>query len=429
MNNTQDLLIQNDILPLFDYTLNADSKSVLADILQKPLSSIAEIKVRQSIIQQIINCKPLWDEYSYSKIEYTDTYKFLSFFAVEDLKPKEYLIYRFKKQKRNILEGEYMQLIPYLYNLEMMIKDKIDINAFPKKYQDDLKFIINFITSFKPKHYKSKISKDKFGYKSIQQLNTIVSDKRRTGDTAVFFGKLNLFEAYISIAKAISKNNYQFVELNEDRIFKLSEFYHPLLSNPVKNNIDLVDNIALITGANMSGKSTLLKSLGLCVYLSHLGLAVPATKGSIPFYDSISIQINHSDDLKNGYSHFMNEIIKLKDVVQQANEGKRCFAVFDELFKGTNYEDALAISVKTVVGLEKFDTSTFFISTHITELKNKLEITKVNYSPYYIDCEIHNDTPTFSYVLKRGWSNLKIGKLLFKKESLNDLLGTYDVNH
>lgn len=424
MNNTHDLLIESDILPLFDYTLNADSKSVLADILRKPLPTIADIKFRQSIIQQIINCKPLWNEYVYNKIDYTDTYKFLSYFSIDDLKPREYLIYWFKKQKRNILEGEYIQLIQYLSKLEKIIKDNIDIKAFPKKYQEDLWFIINFITSFKPKHYKSKINKDKFGYKSVQQLNRIVSDKRKTGDTITFFEKLNLLEAYISIAKAISKNKYQFIVLNEERIFKLSEFYHPLLVNPVKNSIDLVDNIALITGANMSGKSTLLKSLGLCVYLSHVGLAVPAAEGSIPFYDSIAIQINHSDDLKNGYSHFMNEIIKLKDVVQQASEGKRCFAVFDELFKGTNYEDALAISVKTVLGLGKFDTSTFFISTHIAELKNKLEIHHVNCSPYYIDCEIELDTPTFSYVLKKGWSNLKIGQLLFRKEGLNELLSS-----
>jgi len=151
-------------------------------------------------------------------------------------------------------------------------------------------------------------------------------------------------------------------------------------------------------------------------------LAMPASAGTIPFYDNVSIQINHSDDLKNGYSHFMQEIIKLKNVVNQAHEGKRCFAIFDELFKGTNYEDALVISVKTIKGLQKFVTSTFFISTHIIELRQKIAEANVQVSPYYIDCKIVEETPAFSYVLKTGWSNLQIGQLLFNKEGLNSLL-------
>lgn len=424
MNNVKDLLIQEDVLPLFDYTLNEDSKSVLAEILQKPLSSIAQIELRQSIINQIISSKTLWQEYDYSKIEYIDTYKFLSYFPIDDLKPKEYLIYWFNKQKRNILQGEYIQLIQFFFKLEKLINDNLDIKAFPDKFKEDLWFLVSYISSFKPKYYKSKILKKKFGYKSIQQLNAIVSEKRKNGDTVLFFEKLNLFEAYISIAKATYTNNYHFLKLNDSGVFKLFDFYHPVLPHPVKNSMDLGDNIALITGANMSGKSTLLKSMGICIYLSHLGLAVPAKGGSIPFYNSITIQINHSDDLKNGYSHFMNEIVKLKEVVQQAKEGKSCFAIFDELFKGTNYEDALEISSKTVAGIEKFKTSNFFISTHITDLKNKLEEANVNYSPYYIDCKIDEGTPQFSYNIKEGWSNLKIGQLLFNKEGLNDLLDT-----
>lgn len=419
MNNTQDLLLEKDILPLFDYTLNPDSKFVLSQLLQKTLPSVEEIRNRQSIIQQIIASKSLYHDYHYPKIEYTDSHKFLCYFPIEDLKKKEYIIYLLQKNKKNILLGEYMQLIYFLAKIEQQLKDNIDLKLFPKKYQEDLRFILNYLASFKPRQHKSKISKNKFGYKSVQGLNTIVSQKRKNGDTLLFFEKLNLFETYISIAKAIKTHDFHFAEMDASSL-KLEDLYHPLLTNPVKNNVEIIDSVILITGANMSGKSTLLKSLGLCVYLSHLGLAIPASAGRIPFYDSISIQINHSDDLKNGYSHFMNEIIKLKEVVHQAHEGKRCFAVFDELFKGTNYEDALAISVKTITGLQKFATSTFFISTHIAELEHKLASAKV--SPYYVDCEIKNETPIFLYKLKSGWSKLQIGQLLFRKEGLNDLL-------
>lgn len=321
-----------------------------------------------------------------------------------------------------MLLGEYTQLIYFLAKLEQLVKENLVLKKFPKTYQDDLRFIVNYIASFNPKHYRSRINQGKFGFKAIQKLNANVCEKRNNGDTLIFFEKLNLFEAYVSIARAVNRHGFKFAEVGKNSDFSLIGFYHPLLKQPVKNDIRVDHNVILITGANMSGKSTLLKSIGLCVYLSHLGLPIPAANGTIPYYDKISIQINHSDDLKNGYSHFMNEIVKLKDVVLDARSGKRCFAVFDELFKGTNYEDALAISVKTIQGLLKFDSSSFFISTHITELKCKLSDSNIQTGALYIDSEVRDETPVFSYVLKTGWSNLQIGQLLFKKEGLNDLL-------
>ncbi|WP_164108696.1 MULTISPECIES: MutS-related protein [Sphingobacterium] len=421
INNTQDLFLSKDILPLFDYTLNPDSRSKLEQLLQQPLSSVAEIKDRQAILGQIIASKPLWNEYEYRKIEYIDTHRFLSSFPLEDLTQQDYIRYLFKKRKRNVLLGEYQQLIYFLAKIEQQLRDNLNIKAFPKYYQEEIRFILNYLRSFRSKHYKSKIGKDKFGYKSIQELNAIVSKNRKNGDTHAFFEKLTLLEVYISLSKGISKHKFHFAEIDDNRS-QLLGFYHPLLQAPIKNDIEVENNVVLLTGANMSGKSTLLKALGLCVYLSHLGLAIPAESGKIPFYGTISVQINDSDDLKNGYSHFMNEIVKLKDVVVQAESGKRCFAIFDELFKGTNHEDALAISIKTIHGLQKFKSSTFLISTHIAELKSELAQNPISVSPYYIDCEIKAETPIFSYILKPGWSNLQIGQLLFKKEGLNDLL-------
>ncbi len=422
MSNIQDLYLSKDILPLFDYTLNNDSKLVLSDLLQTPLSSITEIRDRQAIIQQLTYLQAFYELYSYHKIEYSDTYRFLCQFPIEDLKGQEYILFILQKRKRNVLLGEYTQLIYFLAKLEHLLKENIVLNVFPKKYQEEIQFIIRYIDSFKPAHYKSKISQGKFGFKALQKLNANVSEKRHNGDTLQFFEKLNRFEAYLSIAKATVRHGFQFAEINKEDDFELVGFYHPLLTAPVKNDIKIKDNVILITGANMSGKSTLLKSLGLCVYLSHLGLPISVAEGKIPYYDKISIQINHSDDLKNGYSHFMKEIVNLKSVVQDAHSGKRCFAIFDELFKGTNYEDALAISLKTIIGLLKFKSSSFFISTHIAELEQRLSTSEVHTAAFYIDSKIENEIPVFSYVLKPGWSALQIGQLLFNKEGLNDLL-------
>jgi DNA mismatch repair protein MutS len=172
----------------------------------------------------------------------------------------------------------------------------------------------------------------------------------------------------------------------------------------------------------MSGKSTLLKSIGLCIYLAHLGLATPTSKMECPFFDYISIAINHDDDILKGYSHFMNEIMRLKQVLIKANENKSCFAVFDELFRGTNIEDAIQISTTTISGLAKIKNSFFFISTHLHQLKEIEQVKAKQVDSYYVDCIIQNNTPIFSYRIKEGWSDLKVGQLLFEKEGLNVLL-------
>ena len=111
-------------------------------------------------------------------------------------------------------------------------------------------------------------------------------------------------------------------------------------------------NVILLTGPNMSGKSTLLKAISLSVYLGHAGFAVPASKAVMPFFSTISVAINLTDSIVSGYSHFMSEIVTLKNVLREACDDKRCFAVFDELFRGTNIEDALEIRRRVLLAFE-----------------------------------------------------------------------------
>jgi DNA mismatch repair protein MutS len=233
------------------------------------------------------------------------------------------------------------------------------------------------------------------------------------------------------MAKGIRKQGFTFPDFAGGKL-AITDLYHPLLKNPVKNSLIINDTVTLITGPNMSGKSTLLKALGLCVYLAHLGLAVPAKACEMVFFDVISISINLNDDILSGYSHFMMEIKNLKAVVEEARKGKKCFAVFDELFRGTNVEDALVISRRTIEGLTQFKDSVFFISTHLHQLReslnsdscqDKLSDNNKTVSTCFIECQLIDGKPVFTYKLLEGWSDLKIGQLIFEQEGLNGLLG------
>jgi DNA mismatch repair protein MutS len=116
----------------------------------------------------------------------------------------------------------------------------------------------------------------------------------------------------------------------------------------------------------------------------------------------------------------MTEIDNLKKVVLAAEQGKNCFAIFDELFRGTNSDDALSISLITINGLKKFHNSCFFISTHLHSLKDQIGQDN-DISLQHIDCKLSGGRPVFTYQLQDGWSDVKIGQILFEQTGLKAL--------
>ncbi len=251
----------------------------------------------------------------------------------------------------------------------------------------------------------------------------MLSENVKNENFKKFWNLYFLFEVYLTISAGTIKHGFCFPKISASNyILELSGLYHPSLKNPVRNSLIPKTNVALFTGPNMSGKSTFLKAVALCVYLGHLGFATPAENGKIPLFNSFYISINKDDDITNGYSHFMNEIVYLKVVIEAANSGERCFAVFDELFKGTNVEDAVNIFSITLEGLTKYSSSLFLISTHLSQLKNIAPIIKNHIDILYFESYIQDGRPFFKYSLQPGWSTLRLGEVLFKLVGLDTLL-------
>ncbi|WP_349679378.1 MutS-related protein [Empedobacter sp. UBA5637] len=298
---------------------------------------------------------------------------------------------------------------------------KIDISVFPKVYSKKINFILNFLSFYNLKYFNNLINNNKLSVNDISVLlKKILITKEQFRE---FYNSLLEFEVFLSISTSIENNNYHFPSFDTNEIY-FKDIYHPLIKSPVSNDVYFNKNVIILTGPNMSGKSTFLKTIFIGIYLSHLGLAIPAKESKIPFFEYFSISINHNDNLKAGYSHFMNEILLLKESLINVRKGLKCFVIFDELFKGTNIDDAFQISSQTIKGLLNFSDSFFIISTHIQTLIQVSEIKNNNTDNYYIDSSLINDEPYFSYKLKKGWSNLRIGEILFKKEGLSLLLNS-----
>lgn len=412
-----DLNIEKDILlPFFDFTININSKQVLQNIFLNPLNSKDDIIARQKIIQGFILNNNVLESYNYSFLSFNKVYTFLStwqmpiFNNLFFLNSDKYLV--------NKLRDNIQLTLLFFDKLEKYI-NALDINAFPEMYRVDIYFIKEFIRRFRLDDYVRIIKERRLNKKQIKIVSQTIEDVKRLNIIYKFWEHLFRFEAFLSISKGIVKHKFNFPEIS-DTILDLKLFYHPSISKPVKNNLKITQGVIVLNGPNMSGKSTFLKAISICTILGNLGIAIPADKNSkIPFSSYFSICINKTDILSSGYSHFMNEIVNLKQTLIHAKNGNSCFAVFDELFNGTDIDDAKYLIDLVLKGLANFNKGFFFISTHIKRLNN-FDNNKISF--YNMLCKLNNDKPELTYKIEEGWSTIKIGKILFNNEGIHDLL-------
>jgi DNA mismatch repair ATPase MutS len=203
----------------------------------------------------------------------------------------------------------------------------------------------------------------------------------------------------------------------------LTALYHLLLSEPVSYDLKMDPgcNFLFLTGANMAGKSTFIKAVGCALFLAHLGMGVPADNMKLSLFDGILSNINVVDNLVKGESYFYNEVQRIKNTIILINDRKKWLVLIDELFKGTNVEDAMKCSSVVIKGLIKIKTSLFVLSTHLYEIGEELK-TYPNISFKYFETDVKDDQLVFSYQLRNGISNDRLGYLILKREGVVALL-------
>ncbi|MFT3933231.1 MAG: DNA mismatch repair protein MutS [Chitinophagaceae bacterium] len=232
-------------------------------------------------------------------------------------------------------------------------------------------------------------------------------------------------DAWYSMAKAVKTFNLSYpVFVNEQQAtFNAKGLYHILLPTPVAYDVTLEHrkNFLFLTGANMAGKSTFIKSVGASVYLAHLGMGVPAASMQLSLFDGILSNINVVDNIVKGESYFFNEVQRIKNTINKINDGKKWLVLIDELFKGTNVQDAMKCSDAVIRGLIKIPNSLFILSTHLYEIANELNVYP-NIVFRFFETEVKEDQLLFSYQLKEGISNDRIGYLILKQEKVVELL-------
>lgn len=232
-------------------------------------------------------------------------------------------------------------------------------------------------------------------------------------------------EAWYSMAMAVKTYDLTFPEFieQEDPYLRAEGLYHVMLQNPTAYDLVLEpdQNFLFLTGANMAGKSTLIKAVGSAVFLAHIGMAVPARNMKLSLFDGLLTNINVSDNIAKGESYFFNEVQRIKNTIYKINDGKKWLVLIDELFKGTNVQDAMKCSLTVIKGLIKIKNSLFILSTHLYEIGEELKQFP-NISFKYFETNVADDQLEFSYQLKEGISNDRIGYVILRREKVVEML-------
>lgn len=219
------------------------------------------------------------------------------------------------------------------------------------------------------------------------------------------FGVLVNFEALISLSTfSFNNSNWIYPKISEQYCFKSEAIGHPLINENerVDNNFSLTENITVdvITGSNMAGKSTFLRTVGINMVLAYAGTKVCAKNMETSIFSLISY-MRIKDSLANQTSTFKAEIDRLKMILDFTQTNQNSFVLIDEMLRGTNSKDKY-LGSKVFIKKLMAQNTPGFIATHdlqIAELEKEYPTQLRN---FHFDITIENQEMFFDYKIKNG---------------------------
>ncbi|MBT2581974.1 DNA mismatch repair protein MutS [Planococcus sp. ISL-109] len=226
--------------------------------------------------------------------------------------------------------------------------------------------------------------------------------------------KVSALDVYISFSEVAEKYRFTKPTFNDGRTISIREGRHPVVEKMlnkqhyVPNDCELDDagNMLLITGPNMSGKSTYMRQIALTIVLAQIGSYVPAASAELPIVDQIFTRIGAADDLVSGQSTFMVEMMESQYAITHATE--RSLLLFDEIGRGTSTYDGMALAQSMIEYIhENIGANTLF-STHYHEL-TALEDTLDKLSNVHVSAMEQSGKVVFLHKVKRGPADKSYG--------------------
>ena len=227
-----------------------------------------------------------------------------------------------------------------------------------------------------------------------------IADLRKTADN------LSYLDVLVTLSVDSEKYNLVRPSLNTEHNLEIIDGRHPVVENSLKdgyvaNDCKMDNKIStlLITGPNMSGKSTYMRQVAITIIMAQLGSFVPCKKANLPIIDKIFTRIGASDDLAGGQSTFMVEMSEANNAIENATENS--LILFDELGRGTATYDGMALAQSIIEYVnENIKCKTLF-STHYHELTS-LERKYNSIKNVHVDAMLQNGELIFLHKVKNG---------------------------
>ncbi|MEH7382610.1 DNA mismatch repair protein MutS [Bacillus sp. JJ1533] len=245
----------------------------------------------------------------------------------------------------------------------------------------------------------------------------------RLQSLAKVISELDVLQCFATISE---ERHYCMPHFSEGQLF-IKDGRHPVVEKVMQAQeyvpndciMDYGRSLLLITGPNMSGKSTYMRQIALTAILAQIGCFVPASEAVLPIYDQVFTRIGAADDLISGQSTFMVEMLEAKNAIVHATS--KSLLLFDEIGRGTSTYDGMALAQAIIEYIHQNIGAHTLFSTHYHEL-TELEVSLENLVNVHVSAIEENDNVVFLHKIKEGAADKSYGIHVAKLAELPDNL-------
>lgn len=292
-----------------------------------------------------------------------------------------------EKEKRRTgiksLKVGYNKIFGYYIEVRNTYKNKVPSSYIRKQTLTDAeRYICEELKSYEAKTLSAEGRMKELEYELFEEIRKEVGKKAKDiQEVASSIAEMDMLLAFADVA---ASNGYCCPEVNEEEEIVIREGRHPVVEKEgaedfVPNDVHLDKNnkLMIITGPNMSGKSTFMRQVALIVIMAQIGSFVPAKEAKIGIIDRIFTRVGAYDDVSMGQSSFMVEMSETANILNNATE--RSLIVLDEIGRGTSTLDGLSIAWAVAKYVHSRIKAKTMFATHfyeLTELADSLDSTK-----------------------------------------------------
>lgn len=416
----------NSIYSLFCDTVTTGGELLLEHMFQEPLTDAKQIKERIVIFKWFkdnYRAFPLTAEQNESAENYLSTTNYRQLVRLIKLVKLKGLEIIGKDPQLEFWKEQLTDTIGFIVQVKKYLLE-LDRSIFTTPIGKDVKQAIEMLNNpdFEPicNQAQAPISEVK-----LIQFDKIILATHNKG-LLELLELLNLIDVATQVGRVANERNMTFPEVNDakESVIEINDMRHPVLRKAIANNLCITqkNNMFFLTGANMAGKSTFMKSFGCAIYMAHMGFPVAASSMRFTVQQGLYSSINISDDLVMGYSHFYVDVLRVKNIAIEVSLNKRLVLIFDELFKGTNVKDAYDATLAVTEALASRENCMLMISTHIIEVGTELKSRCNNIIYKYLPTVMSGSIPKYTYKLAEGITDDRHGMLIINNERVIEII-------